>query len=178
MRIPAILDIEASGFGRGSYPIEVGVAMPDRSVVSFLIAPEEDWTHWSEEAERLHGLSRELLTEKGFTPRQVAEQLNILLEGQVAYSDGWGVDSGWLSLLFYYAGLPQAFKLDTLTRILTEPQLERWDVTRDHLFAINDGRRHRAGFDARILQDTYVTTLEDIRKEKMSGDHDRPGNHY
>lgn len=176
MRIPAILDIEASGFGRGSYPIEVGVAMPDRSVVSFLIAPADDWTHWSEEAEGLHGLSRELLQEKGFSPRQVAEQLNILLEGQVAYSDGWGVDSGWLALLFYYGGLQQAFKLDTLTSILSEEQLMRWDDTRDHLFKINDGRRHRAGFDARILQDTYVETLESIRREQLSDDRTRPHN--
>lgn len=165
MRVPAILDIEASGFGRGSYPVEVGVAMPDRTVVSFLIAPQDDWTHWSEEAESLHGLSRELLREKGFTPRQVAEQLNIMLEGQVAYSDGWGVDSGWLALLFYYAGMPQAFKLDTLTRILTESQLIHWDETRDRLFAEHDGRRHRAGHDARILQDTYVKTLELSKKQ-------------
>lgn len=165
MRVPAILDIEASGFGRGSYPVEVGVAMPDRTVVSFLIAPQDDWTHWSEEAESLHGLSRELLREKGFTPRQVAEQLNVMLEGQVAYSDGWGVDSGWLALLFYYAGMPQAFKLDTLTRILTEPQLIHWDDTRDQLFAEHDGRRHRAGHDARILQDTYVKTLELSKKQ-------------
>ncbi len=160
LRVPAILDIEASGFGRGSYPIEVGVAMPDRSVVSYLIAPDPDWTHWSDEAEALHGLPRELLCEKGFTPRQVAEQLNLLLEGQVVYSDGWGVDSGWLALLFYYGGMRQAFQLETLTRILSEEQLRVWDDTRDTLFAANDGRRHRAGFDARILQDTYIETWE------------------
>ena len=27
--LPAVLDVEASGFGAGSYPIEVGIAMPD-----------------------------------------------------------------------------------------------------------------------------------------------------
>lgn len=164
LRIPAILDIEASGFGRGSYPVEVGVALPDQSVVSFLIAPDRDWTHWSDEAEGLHGLSRELLAEKGFAPRQVAEQLNILLEGQIVYSDGWGVDSGWLALLFYYANMPQAFKLETLTRILTEPQLEIWHDVRDQQFAMNDGRRHRAGFDAHILQNTFIETWERTRK--------------
>ncbi|WLD59324.1 hypothetical protein NFC81_05965 [Salinispirillum sp. LH 10-3-1] len=164
MRIPAILDIEASGFGRGSYPIEVGVAMPDGTVVSYLIAPHPDWTHWSDEAERLHGLSRELLLEKGFAPRQVAEQLNVLLEGQTVYSDGWGVDSSWLALLFYYAGCRQAFQLDTLTRILADEQLAVWDKTRDDLFAAHDGRRHRAGHDARILQQTYIDTHGLLRK--------------
>ena len=30
---PAILDIEASGFGRGSYPIEIGYYLPDGQVI-------------------------------------------------------------------------------------------------------------------------------------------------
>ena len=29
MELPIIIDIEASGFGRGSYPIEIGYHMPD-----------------------------------------------------------------------------------------------------------------------------------------------------
>ena len=52
MQIPAIIDIEASGFGRGSYPIEVGFALPDRTSYSFLIKPAQSWTHWSEDAEK------------------------------------------------------------------------------------------------------------------------------
>ncbi len=164
MRIPPILDIEASGFGRGSYPIEIGVALPDRSVTSYLIAPHEDWTHWSEEAEALHGLSRTLLEEKGFPPREVARQLNQMLEGQVVYSDGWGVDSGWLALLYYYAGVTQAFQLETLARILTEPQLVLWHNTRDRLASDGQGHRHRAGFDARLIQDTYIETLKAARQ--------------
>ena len=28
---PIVIDVEASGFGKGSYPIEVGVVLPDGS---------------------------------------------------------------------------------------------------------------------------------------------------
>ena len=37
---PIIIDIEASGFGRGSYPIEVGLVLPDGTPHCFLIAPD------------------------------------------------------------------------------------------------------------------------------------------
>lgn len=42
---PAVLDVEASGFGRYSYPIEVGYALPDGRVFCTLIRPEPHWTH-------------------------------------------------------------------------------------------------------------------------------------
>ena len=48
--VPPIIDLEASGFGRGSYPIEVGYALEDRQTVSYLVKPASDWQHWSEEA--------------------------------------------------------------------------------------------------------------------------------
>jgi len=80
MDVPAIIDLEASGFGRGSYPIEVGVALADGSVFSELIRPPEHWVHWSEDAEAIHGITRPQLMEHGKTPREVAMQLNDLLK--------------------------------------------------------------------------------------------------
>ncbi len=55
--LPIILDIEASGFGSGSYPIEVGLALADGSCESVLIHPEPEWIHWSEEAASIHKIS-------------------------------------------------------------------------------------------------------------------------
>ena len=37
--VPTILDLEASGFGRDSYPIEVGYVLPDGSSFCSLIRP-------------------------------------------------------------------------------------------------------------------------------------------
>ena len=41
---PLIIDVEASGFGATSYPIEVGVALDGRDNFCSLILPASDWT--------------------------------------------------------------------------------------------------------------------------------------
>ena len=65
MPLPVIIDIEASGFGRGSYPIEIGYYTPEGSSYCTLICPEADWVHWDASAESVHGIQRELLLRKG-----------------------------------------------------------------------------------------------------------------
>jgi hypothetical protein len=53
MHVPPILDVEASGFGRGSYPVEVGYVLDDGDSQCMLVRPASDWNHWSPAAERL-----------------------------------------------------------------------------------------------------------------------------
>ena len=155
---PVILDIEASGFGRGSYPIEIGLALPYGETYSVLIRPIENWTHWDDNAEKLHGISREQLMLEGISIVDVANQLNELLEGYPVYSDGWGFDSTWLSLLYYEAGKQQAFKLDALARIMSEGQMSIWDETKLNLRQASGYTAHRAGPDAQLLQKTWLKT--------------------
>ena len=163
---PAILDIEASGFGKGSYPIEIGVAAETGEVHSWLVLPQPDWTHWREEAASLHLISREELLSDGVAPTTIANELNALFEGQTLYSDGWGFDSGWLSLLFYVARKTMLFRLDTLPKIMSDDQLAQWDETKAQLRQSNEWVHHRAGIDARLLQLTYKKTAiaEQLRK--------------
>jgi len=155
MDVPAIIDLEASGFGRGSYPIEVGVALADGSVFSELIRPPEHWVHWSEDAEAIHGITRPQLMEHGKTPREVAMQLNDLLKGQVLFSDAWSFDSSWIGRLFDEAGLVQRFKIDTLNRLLTEEEMTRWSDTKDAIIAELGLPLHRAANDVEILKATF-----------------------
>ncbi len=56
---PIILDIEASGFGRSGYPIEIGYALPDGQTWCSLIRPEPEWTHWDPSAEAVHHISQD-----------------------------------------------------------------------------------------------------------------------
>ncbi len=58
MRDPCVIDIEASGFGRNSYPIEVGYVLPDGRAGCMLVAPAPGWTHWDESAAQVHGITR------------------------------------------------------------------------------------------------------------------------
>lgn len=49
---PLIIDVDASGFGDTSYPIEVGVALEQGRKFCTLISPAPERTHWDEAAER------------------------------------------------------------------------------------------------------------------------------
>ena len=51
---PIIVDVEASGFGKGSYPIEIGLVLPDGTPHCFLLAPARTWTAWDPGAEKVH----------------------------------------------------------------------------------------------------------------------------
>ena len=155
---PIILDIEASGFGNGSYPIEVGFVLPNRNAHCYLIRPEPDWTHWDDGAEQVHGIRRELLLKKGLPVAEIAAQLNRHLHGLTVYSDGWGYDMSWISLLFDRAGISQTFQIETLVNLLSDHQLRRWEKTRRDVIEELQVRRHRASTDALILQETYLRT--------------------
>jgi DNA polymerase III epsilon subunit-like protein len=147
-----VIDIEASGFGRGSYPIEVGWVLADGSARCFLVRPAPHWTHWDEAAERVHGITRSALAAHGRPPRSVAEQLNADLAGGVAYCDGWAHDYPWLAALFDEAELVPAFKLDAAARLLDAAALDRLGPARDAARHEMGVQRHRASNDARALQ--------------------------
>ena len=64
--MPAFLDIEASGLGEHSFPIEIGWAIPFDKERGFLIRPAPDWTYWSAIAEEVfHRISRDELLREG-----------------------------------------------------------------------------------------------------------------
>lgn len=162
MTLPILLDIEASGFGRGSYPIEVGLARSDGSTCAFLVQPLAEWVHWDPKAELLHGISRGRLQREGYPVIEVARWLNDELnEVGIAYSDSWGYDNTWLSLLFHHAGMLPRFRLEALRRLLSDQQLAVWKSTKEALIRERGIQRHRAGEDARLLQLTYLYTLEE-----------------
>jgi hypothetical protein len=160
---PLFIDIEASGLGRGSYPIEVGIALACGGTACMIIRPESDWEFWDDEAEKLHGISRETLTYFGRPPLDAAKFLNQLIAKEVAYSDAWGNDSCWLALLFECAGIAQHFKLDSLRSLLSEEQAAIWHEVKDSVIADNPFPRHRASNDALILQHSFCRTVERVK---------------
>lgn len=154
--VPSIIDIEASGFGRGSYPIEIGYVLGDGRSGCMLVRPTADWQHWDGTAEALHHISRDVLMMRGRPVEAVAEKLNADLAGLTLYSDGWGNDFTWLSALFEAAGRTPTFKVDSLLSLLTEDEIGRWDETKRAVFGAADQARHRASSDARLLQETVA----------------------
>lgn len=150
--LPCVLDIEASGFGRGSYPIEIGFVLPDGTAWCSLIVPDADWTHWDGGAERLHGISRSLLQRHGRSVREVADELNHRLDGRTVYCDNWAHDYAWLARLFDTAEAVPSFRLRHLRELMSEDAAEHFDAARELVARHLQLRRHRASSDARVLQ--------------------------
>ncbi|MBX2878844.1 MAG: hypothetical protein KTR32_02870 [Granulosicoccus sp.] len=156
---PSVIDVEASGFGCESYPIEVGVVLSCGKRLSMLIQPEPQWSHWDTKAQALHGLSRDLLFQSGHSAMHVAHTFNQLLKGQTVYSDAWVVDKPWIDTLFYQARVPLDFHVSPIEQIMHESQFAVWDQTKQELIAkLSNANRHRASIDAWIIQQTFLST--------------------
>ncbi|WP_230404520.1 MULTISPECIES: hypothetical protein [Undibacterium] len=165
MTVPIIIDFEASGFGQGSYPIEVGFSGRHGEGWCSLIRPENDWTHWDPEAAKVHNIAREILVERGNTAHFVAEQLNFFLGGRTVYTDGWGQDYVWMARLFDAAGIVPKFKLTDLFEIIEDEQMPIWQSTKEQITKELCVARHRASSDARVLQLTWLRTYDETRKQ-------------
>ena len=153
--LPAIIDVEASGFGKGSYPIEIGLIFPDGKTFCTLVKPVPEWTQWDKDAEKVHQVPRALLFEKGKDVKLVAHRLNELLNGTTTYTDAWGQDLAWIAGLFEAAGTRMNFRLEPLAALLSESQKQMWHETRSRVEKMLGTQRHRASSDAKVLQMTF-----------------------
>lgn len=170
----AVLDFEASGMGRRSYPIEVGVAyVATGEIRSWLIRPHSAWDgwEWSDEAEHLHGITRETLAVEGLPPEEVADALAEVVAGHTVLSDS-ALDDGWLARLYEVGGRTPPFRLegfspvvDVLAGGLPPPLVGRppqavVDAVAEAERRFPEGR-HRAGPDARRLAEVIRLLSEE-----------------
>jgi hypothetical protein len=155
-----IIDVEASGFGRGSYPIEVGMVLPDGTTYCSLIIPEPDWLHWDPSAEQVHGIERPTLLAHGRPARTVAGELNRRLHGMTVYCDAWYHDYQWLARLYDAADATPAFTLKDLRLLLSDAAQAGWQTMRECVLQELQLQRHRASNDARVLQLTLQRLLD------------------
>lgn len=157
---PCFIDFEASSLDLiCSYPIEVGVCLPDGAIHSWLLRPAPLWTDWSEDACAIHGISRQQLQQEGVNVVDVAHALNELLPEHV-YCDAWTFDSFWLHRLFRAAKLQPAFKLESIAALLAPQQVNNWAETRRRAIETLGVETHRAANDAQILYTTWKMVIE------------------
>lgn len=161
MTPPIILDIEASGFGKDSYPIEIGFVSEQGEAWCALIKPAEQWRHWDERAARMHLITRENLLTHGKSIVSVAQELNDRLQNTIVYTDGWIHDFIWLARLFDEANMRPHFKLQDLREMLSPAQEVRWEAAKSQILLEMNEARHRASTDARLIQLTWLRTREE-----------------
>jgi hypothetical protein len=157
MRKIAFIDIEASGLGAKSWPVEVGWALAEGGeAVGMLIRPDDSWSDdaWDPAAPRLHGLDRVTLESKGGTARAICNSMNAALADADVYSDAPDWDGFWLFRLFSASGVKQAFTLRDFGRLVRPLASGReQDLLRQAVKLAP--RRHRAAADALHLRTLY-----------------------
>ena len=126
MQTIAFIDLEASGLGARSWPIEVGWCKLTGEPQSFLIKPVSDWSmdQWDDDAEQLHGIKRAALDVEGEAPKLICQALNASLKDCVVYSDAPDWDGFWLYRLYEACDEKQAFSLSDFRDLFvdTEPK--------------------------------------------------------
>lgn len=159
--VVAFVDVEASGLGPSSWPIEVGWVFATGDARSVLIKPSDIWsmTAWEKSAEALHGISPPTLVTRGRSALDVALILNAALGGATVYSDAPDYDSFWLFRLYDAAGVKPNYKLHDLGDLL-RPLWTRTPKELVNLASEEAPHTHRADADVLHLQAMYRLARE------------------
>lgn len=167
----ALIDFEASCLPEYGYsfPIEVALARTDGTSHTWIIRPAPAWEFWdwSQEAEKLHGLSRERIEKEGLPVTQVLSELTEAVGTCAVFADA-DLDAFWLEVLAEAAGRPVPFSI----RYLGE-YMDAQGYTRDQVLAALEEartrmpREHVARDDASRLA-LVVRLLDESRGEGMA----------
>ncbi len=152
----AFIDLEASGLGARSWPIEVGWSFEDGVGEALLISPAPEWSmdQWDPKAERLHGVTPRMLSDLGVGVAQACDRLSAALDGCAVYSDAPDWDGFWLMRLFDAAGRKSTILLRDFGSLMPAlgPAEKAALISKADRLA---PRRHRAAEDALHLVTIY-----------------------
>ena len=159
---PCFLDVEASGFGDTSYPIEIAWSNEVGDIQRYLINPASvaNWVSWNPDSEKIHGIDRPRLERNGWDPEFVATRLTEDLHGKTVYTDAPEFDAAWVAQLFTAVKQPKPFRCEhideLLLAMLRKPEDAIWQVMlriehiKNELANIRSGA-HSAGYDVGYL---------------------------
>lgn len=155
-----IIDIEASGLGFDSYPIDIAVLIGSKSK-SWLIKPEPMWNHWDVTAENLHGITREQLDEEGLVAIEVLNKLIEFVDESngVLYSDAAYWDADWIDTLFFALKQKRYFHIESIYELLDQQQSIVFDKNKMMLSKSGKYRHHRAEEDVNMILEAYQLTV-------------------
>lgn len=116
----ALIDVEASGLMKGSFPVEVAWDIDGLSVKDMIINPDGVWdvSRWDADAEAMHGLPLSSLRREGRHPRIVAGRLNAAFSGRIVLSDSPTHDEKWLTQLHSITGVSKSYQVESVGKLL------------------------------------------------------------
>lgn len=152
----AIIDIEASGLHFDSYPIEIAI-LKNGEVRSWLIKPEPSWNYWCDTAEGLHGISREVLDQEGFSVAEVVQRLDEFLKdfNGALYSDADQWDADWLDTLYFATKQTRPFHIASMYDLMSANEAQLFKRSKETLSKLDRFQHHRAASDVKMLQEAF-----------------------
>jgi len=157
--LPTFIDIEASGLGNTSFPIEVAWNDSEGIIINRLVKPVADWTSWDPEAERVHGITRAELDVDGISPAELCSLIRDSLSGSTAYSDAPELERFWLKRLFQAGeGVDCPILILGVSKVpeIRKACYERGLYDRLKKQAVDEvGTVHRADADVSILMNVF-----------------------
>lgn len=120
------VDVESSGLGEGTFPVEIAVSDDALHVRSWIVRPAPGWVprDW-QRVEAIHGLSWEEVLD-GTSVEIVAQELADAIGDRIAVSDAVNYDGEWIYELYRSAGRLVPFRIA--------------DYLEQHLEAVDAGR--------------------------------------
>ncbi|MCG5493101.1 hypothetical protein [Ectothiorhodospira variabilis] len=145
--LPCFLDFEASSLTRGSYPVQVAWSDGAGRLECWLIRPAPEWNDWCDQAEEMHGISRDMIEEVGCDITWLCRRMNRALAGKVVFTDGVHLDRFWLQRLFVAGSFMPRFRLGDVFKLL-EPRLPAPEYRAPDLLQclMTQARRDTPGF--------------------------------
>jgi DNA polymerase III epsilon subunit-like protein len=168
------IDVEASGLGVGSWPIEIGLAWFDADETiktwSSLIRPSPDWhmDGWDHNAEDIHGLSIEDLQDAPHAFDVANEFLAFVSARKFVVSDSPAFDGSWINVLLEESISTHRIDLVNFRNCTDKMSDQAAKHMRD--FLDQSVILHRAGPDARINAEAFLEGINfDRTVDKFGG---------
>jgi hypothetical protein len=143
MDLPQFFTLEASSPEENAYPIAVAWSLPDGSLKTTTICPDEDWDPLDNHD---HNVDLDVLFDQGASPADICLEMNSDLDGCSAFCNFGNYDNELLEKLYESARSEPNF------------EVEHWQSAFQGLNA--DDIEHRFVFKCREL-DLYPETSED-----------------
>jgi len=111
-----VIDVESTGLNNNSMPIQLAWTDNDGEYISVFIKYEDSLIEriWEEEAEGVHGISKEFLSKYGISPESACKVINDSVSGKELYSDAIDMDSKWMLGLFEFSECDMEFSLNDI----------------------------------------------------------------
>ncbi len=128
--LPCFIDLEFSSPDDEGFPIAIAWSLPDGSIKSVIICPDDDWDPWDNATPEL---DLQFYLDQGVSGPDIIREINEDLSGQTVFMDGLDEDERMLELLFSTYDNDPDFELASFSQLIPDREIEDIVARRNEL---------------------------------------------